>query len=74
MTIAAGEFKTHCLGILTRMQDEPEEVLLTKHGRVIAKVVPASGDDTRGWEKLRGTAHFTEDALFSDDGVREDLS
>lgn len=71
-TMSVTDFKAHCLGVLSRIQDEPEDILLTKHGHVVAKVVPVLPDDERPWESLRGTAHFTEANLFSDDDVWEE--
>jgi prevent-host-death family protein len=38
--IAAGEFKAKCLGILDEVSETCQEVIVTKRGRPIAKVVP----------------------------------
>ncbi len=37
-TIAAGKFKEQCLSILDRL--EPDGIVITKHGRPVAKVLP----------------------------------
>ncbi len=37
-TIGAAKFKEQCLAILDRL--EPEGLVITKHGRPVAKVVP----------------------------------
>ena len=66
------DFKTNCLRVLKEMQRTTETVLLTKHGKPVAKVVPAVGEEDRPWEALRGTAHFSEKGLFSEDDVWED--
>ena len=73
-TMSVTEFKARCLGVLSRIQDEPGGIVLTKHGRAIARVVPVADGDERPWEGLRGTAHFSEEGLFSDDGVWEDCT
>ena len=39
-TIAATEFKAKCLGILDNL--EPGGIVVTKHGRPIAKILPLS--------------------------------
>ncbi|PYS36663.1 MAG: hypothetical protein DMG14_23990 [Acidobacteria bacterium] len=39
-TIPATEFKAKCLGILENL--EPAGIIITKHGRPIAKVLPIS--------------------------------
>ena len=42
--MAAGQFKAHCLAVLDEVQAKKETVLITKHGKPIAKLVPASAD------------------------------
>jgi prevent-host-death family protein len=72
-TMNVTQFKAHCLGILEKIRDTPDEVLLTKRGRVVAKIVPACDESEKPWEKLRGTAHFRTKDLLSEDKVWEDL-
>jgi prevent-host-death family protein len=48
ITIAAGEFKAKCLGLLSDVETKRESVLVTKYGKPIAKLVPlelAEGED-----------------------------
>lgn len=40
MKIAATEFKAHCLSVMDRVARSREEVVITKHGRPVAKLVP----------------------------------
>ena len=40
-TMAAGEFKAKCLAIMDEVSQSGEPVLITKHGRAVAKLVPA---------------------------------
>jgi prevent-host-death family protein len=49
--IAAGEFKAQCLSIMDQVQQSGEPILITKHGRPVAKLVPADkmGDDIFGY-------------------------
>lgn len=41
MRIAATEFKAHCLSIMDRVARTREEVVITKHGKAVARLVPA---------------------------------
>ena len=43
-TIPAGAFKTNCLAIMDEVKAKRETVVITKHGRPVAKLVPI---DTR---------------------------
>ena len=51
-TLAAEEFKEQCLEILDHVG--PEGVVITKHGRPVAKLVPIEG--TCGSPPLRRTS------------------
>lgn len=39
-TIAAGKFKATCLGLLDEVQRERKEIVITKRGKPVARVVP----------------------------------
>lgn len=48
ITMAAGEFKAKCLGLLSEVETKRESVLVTKYGKPVAKLVPlefAEGED-----------------------------
>jgi prevent-host-death family protein len=47
----AGEFKAHCLAVMDQVQSKGESVLITKHGKPVAKLVPAEtqADDLFGY-------------------------
>ena len=38
--IAAGEFKAHCLALLDQVAQTGKEIIVTKRGKPVAKVVP----------------------------------
>lgn len=40
MEIAAGQFKAQCLQLMDRVKNTHEEIVITKHGRPVAKLVP----------------------------------
>ena len=39
-TIAAGEFKTKCLKLLDEVAETRETLVVTKHGKPVAQVIP----------------------------------
>jgi prevent-host-death family protein len=47
----AGEFKAQCLAVMDKVQKTGEPVLITKHGKPVAKLVPAQSlpDDVFGY-------------------------
>jgi prevent-host-death family protein len=40
-TIAAGEFKAKCLKLLDEVAEKRETLVITKHGKPVAQLVPA---------------------------------
>ncbi len=49
-TIAAGEFKAKCLAILDEVGELDEEVIVTKRGKPVARLVPlAKKKDVDKW-------------------------
>lgn len=49
--MAAGTFKAQCLAIMDQVLETGEPVLITKHGKPVAKLVPAQnkGEDIFGY-------------------------
>ena len=41
-TIAAGEFKARCLALLDSVADSGQEIVVTKRGKPVARVVPVA--------------------------------
>jgi prevent-host-death family protein len=39
-TIGAGEFKAKCLQLMDEVQQQRKQIVITKHGRPVAKLVP----------------------------------
>ena len=52
-TMAAGQFKVHCLKIMDQVQSKRQAVLITKRGKPVAKLVPVEKekDDIFGFYK-----------------------
>lgn len=59
----AGEFKAKCLKVMAQIAETGEEVVVTKHGKPVAKVVPASPHDQDLVGRLRGTAKIVGDIV-----------
>lgn len=56
-TMAAGTFKIHCLSVVAEVQAKKESVLITKHGKPVAKLVPVdeAKDSIYGFFQGKGT-------------------
>jgi len=63
--MAAGAFKTNCLAVMDEVQAKRETVLITKHGKPVAKLVPVEPkekeDDIFGF--LIGKGAITGDVV-----------
>ena len=62
-TIAAGTFKAQCLAIMDEVQARRETVVITKHGKPVAKLVPADGESDGIYNFLRGKGEITGDII-----------
>lgn len=54
--MAAGTFKAHCLSLMDEVRSKRETILITKHGKPVAKLVPVTGgeDDIFGFCQGQG--------------------
>lgn len=41
-TLLVSEFKTHCVGVLNEVANYGEEVIFTKRGKPLARIVPVA--------------------------------
>jgi prevent-host-death family protein len=62
-TMAAGAFKVHCLAVMDEVQAKREPVLITKHGKPVAKLIPADQDSDDIFGFLKGKIHITGDIV-----------
>ncbi len=62
-TIPAGTFKARCLAIMDEVQARREGVLITKHGRPVAKLVPADEGTDEIYNFLRGKGEIKGDII-----------
>lgn len=64
--VNATEFKARCLGLLDEVRDRGAEVVITKHGKPVARLVPmreATGSLRGAW---KGLARIRGDIVHGD--------
>lgn len=62
--VAISEFKAKCLALLEQVQKTRKPIRITKRGKPIAEVVPASPESRRNWLGcMKGTAEIVGDIV-----------
>ena len=61
--MAAGQFKVHCLTVMDEVQAKRETVVITKHGKPVAKLVPVDKDSDDIYGFLAGKGEITGDVI-----------
>jgi prevent-host-death family protein len=61
--IAAGSFKTNCLAIMDQVQAKHETVVITKHGKPVAKLVPVNTETDEIYDFLLGKGTIAADIV-----------
>ncbi len=59
--VAAGEFKAKCLQLMDQVNEEGIELVITKRGKPVAKLVPADAPKPFGFGCMKGTARIVGD-------------
>ena len=62
-TIQAGKFKAQCLALLDTVARTHETLVITKHGKPVAKVLPFDTDKEDFETPLKGLATFIGDII-----------
>ncbi len=62
-TIQAGKFKAQCLALLDSVAKSRIPLLITKHGKPVAKVIPADRQDINTKKPLKGSVTFLGDVI-----------
>lgn len=66
MQLSAAEFKTKCLSLMDMVQETQEEVIITKHGKPVAKLVTIKDNTAaRLFGYLKGRIQENEDIVPS---------
>jgi prevent-host-death family protein len=62
--IAAGEFKAKCLALLDEVEKTRKEIVITKRGRPVARVVPIDQEKrATTWGRMKGTIEILGDII-----------
>jgi prevent-host-death family protein len=62
-TIAAGEFKAKCLHLLDEVQQTRKEIVITKRGRAVARLLPVEEDVPSIFGRMKGTIRILGDIV-----------
>ena len=63
ITIAAGEFKAKCLKLLDEVSAKRETLVITKHGKAVAQLVPVPITDGDLVGSMRGSVLWEGDII-----------
>jgi len=61
--IAAGDFKAKCLAVMDDVQAKRQSVVITKHGKPVAKLVPVTAETDEIYNFLAGKGAITGDVV-----------
>jgi prevent-host-death family protein len=62
--IPAGEFKAKCLGLLDEVQRKRKEIVITKRGKPVAKLVPVKEERPESFiGSMQGTMEIVGDII-----------
>jgi len=64
--VKAGVFKNTCLELMDDVQAHHKHIVITKHGHVVAKLVPPDASAVSAFGFLRGTVLTHEDIVSPD--------
>ncbi len=63
MKITATEFKAKSLALIDHVHESGEPIIITKRGRIVARLVADGEDEAKPWLRLRGCAIWRGDPL-----------
>lgn len=64
--IAAGEFKAKCLQLMDEVNETGVELIITKRGKPVARLLPAEKPHISPFGWMKGTFEITGDIVTSD--------
>jgi prevent-host-death family protein len=63
LTIAAGEFKAKCLHLLDEVHQTRKEIVITKRGRPVARLLPVEDEKPVIFGRMKGTIKILGDIV-----------
>ena len=63
MEIAAGLFKAKCLALMDEVEQNRQEIIITKHGKPVAKLVPAKSRPAELFGRMQDSAKIIGDVI-----------
>ncbi|MBT3602720.1 MAG: type II toxin-antitoxin system Phd/YefM family antitoxin [Candidatus Latescibacteria bacterium] len=70
-TIPAGQFKTHCLSLLDDVSQNHETLIVTKHGKPVAQILPINTNEETDENPLKNSIVFEKDIILPIEDVWE---
>lgn len=70
-TIPAGQFKTHCLSLLDEVSQNHETLIVTKHGKPVAQIIPIDTNQNEVENPLKNSIVFEKDIISPIEDVWE---
>ena len=61
--MGAGEFKAKCLHLLDEVQRSRKEIVITKRGRPVARLLPAEEDAPALFGRMKDSAELRDDLI-----------
>ena len=61
--IPAGQFKDRCLALMDEVNETGEEIVITKHGKPVSRLVPATRTAPQMWGRYRDQVRIVGDIL-----------
>jgi prevent-host-death family protein len=62
-TVPAGEFKAKCLSLLDEVARKKIQIVVTKHGKSVAQVVPCPESEVESVNPLKDSLVFEKDMV-----------
>jgi len=62
-TMPAGQFKTHCLSVIDEVHNKHEEVIITKHGKPMARLIPQNDKPENIFGFMQGRGKIVGDIV-----------
>lgn len=62
-SVSATEFKSRCLALIDEVRRTRHPLQITRHGKPVAEIVPASAAAGRGSNPLEGSILFQDDLI-----------